>query len=212
MFTKTILHTPIRGGTQHTMSFATRIVDGCVQWLQPNIEAAQWALPMAELRPPCISAPSYRLEGDELIIQNAKRAKKLVQCGRAGCATRTLISCGMAQSYEHTLGKLLIKLHQADLLDTQPLADLPTGHNFKKGQIMHIVNSIPKGTAPGMDGNRVEFYKYCAVTPSATTDVFQRAYNRFVNKADDRRFSTGVQPLRQHASAWHLTGGHRPVL
>jgi hypothetical protein len=33
---------------------------------------------MAEVRPDRIFASSYRLEGDELIIQNAKRAKKLV--------------------------------------------------------------------------------------------------------------------------------------
>jgi hypothetical protein len=33
---------------------------------------------MAEVRLARISAPSYCLEGDELIIQNAKRAKKLV--------------------------------------------------------------------------------------------------------------------------------------
>jgi hypothetical protein len=33
---------------------------------------------MAKLRPARISTPSYRLEGDELIIQNAKRTKKLV--------------------------------------------------------------------------------------------------------------------------------------
>jgi hypothetical protein len=45
---------------------------------------------------------------------------------------------------------------------------LPTGHNFKKGQIIHIVNSIPRGTAPEMDDNRAEFYKYCTATPSAT--------------------------------------------
>jgi hypothetical protein len=36
MFTKTILRTPIRSGTQHATSFATRIVDYCVQWLQPR--------------------------------------------------------------------------------------------------------------------------------------------------------------------------------
>ncbi|CAM6008914.1 unnamed protein product [Sphagnum balticum] len=33
MFTKTILCTPICRGTQHVMSFATRIVDRYVQWL-----------------------------------------------------------------------------------------------------------------------------------------------------------------------------------
>ncbi len=32
---------------------------------------------MAEIRPTRISALSYRLKGNELIIQNAKRAKKL---------------------------------------------------------------------------------------------------------------------------------------
>jgi hypothetical protein len=65
---------------------------------------------------------------------------------------------------------------------TQPLVDLPASHNFKKGQIMHIVNSIPKGTMPGMDGNRAKYYKYCAAAPSATTaDAFLWAYNRFVN-------------------------------
>jgi hypothetical protein len=93
MFTKTILCTPIRGGTQHATSFANR----CIQWVQPNGQAAQWASAMAEVRLTRISAPSYRLEGDELIIQNAKRAKKLVQCGRAGCATRTLTLCGVAE-------------------------------------------------------------------------------------------------------------------
>ncbi|CAM6008915.1 unnamed protein product [Sphagnum balticum] len=47
---------------------------------------------------------------------------------------------------------------------------------------MHFVNSIVKGTASGMDGNCVEFYKYCAVASSATVaDVFQRAYNYFMN-------------------------------
>jgi hypothetical protein len=54
--------------------------------------------------------PIQCLEGDELIIQNAKHAKKLVQCGRAGCAARALMSCGMAESCERTLGKLLTKL------------------------------------------------------------------------------------------------------
>jgi hypothetical protein len=39
----------------------------------------------------------------------------------------------MAESCEHTLGKLLTKLQQADLPETQPLANLPAGHNFKKG-------------------------------------------------------------------------------
>jgi hypothetical protein len=73
---------------------------------------------MAEVRPTRIFAPSYRLEDDELIIQNAKRAKKLVQCGRAGCATRTLMSCGVAESSERTLGKLLFKLQQVDLPTT----------------------------------------------------------------------------------------------
>jgi hypothetical protein len=38
---------------------------------------------------------------------------------------------------------------------------------------MHIINSIPKDTAPGMDGNRIEFYKYCG-----------------------GRFSAGIQPFR----------------
>jgi hypothetical protein len=33
---------------------------------------------MAEVHPACISALSHRLKGDELIIQNAKCAKKLV--------------------------------------------------------------------------------------------------------------------------------------
>jgi hypothetical protein len=73
---------------------------------------------MAEVRPARISAPSYHLAGDELIIQNTKRAKKLVQCGRAGCAVRALMSCGMAESSEHTFGKLLSKLQQADLPET----------------------------------------------------------------------------------------------
>jgi hypothetical protein len=137
---------------------------------------------MAEVCPACISAPPYRLEGDELIIQNNKREKKLVQCGRVGCAARALMSCDVAESSEHTLDKLLSKLQQADLPEMQPLADLSAGHNFKKGHIMHIVNNISKGTTPGMDGNRAEFYKHSAATPSTNAvDVFQRAYNRFVN-------------------------------
>ncbi|CAK9872755.1 unnamed protein product [Sphagnum jensenii] len=46
---------------------------------------------------------------------------------------------------------------------------------------MHIVNSIPKDT-PGMDGNRVEFYKYCAASPlTSVADAFQRVYNCFIN-------------------------------
>ncbi len=90
--------------------------------------------------------------------------------------------CGVAESCERMFGKLLIKLQQADLPVTQPLAELPIGHNFKKDQIMHIVNNIPKGTAPGMDDNRVEYYMYYADAPSAiAADAFQRAYNRFVN-------------------------------
>jgi hypothetical protein len=115
MFTKTILRTPIRGGTQHVTSFATRIIDHCIQWLQPSGQVAQWALVMAKVRSACISVPSYRLEGDELIIQNAKRAKKLVQCGRAGCVTHALMSCSVAKSSERTLGKLLSKLQHVDL-------------------------------------------------------------------------------------------------
>jgi hypothetical protein len=54
------------------------------------------------------------------------------------------MSCGVANSCKRMLGKLLTKLQQADLL---------AGHNFKKGQIMHIVNNILKGIALGMDGN-----------------------------------------------------------
>ncbi len=47
---------------------------------------------------------------------------------------------------------------------------------------MHIISSIPKGTAPGMDDNRTEFYMYYAAVPSATAaDVFQRAYTHFIN-------------------------------
>jgi hypothetical protein len=69
------------------------------------------------------------------------------------------MSCGVAESCERTLGKLLTKLQQADLPDTQPLTNLPVGHKFKKGQIMHIVNNIPKGTTLGMDDNHAEFYK-----------------------------------------------------
>jgi hypothetical protein len=47
---------------------------------------------------------------------------------------------------------------------------------------MHIVNSIPKGTAPSIDGNRAEFYMHCTAALSAIkADAFQRAYNRFVN-------------------------------
>jgi hypothetical protein len=68
MFTKTILRTPIFDGTQHVTSFATRIIDHCVQWLQPSGQAAQWAVAMAEVHLARISAPSYYLEGDELII------------------------------------------------------------------------------------------------------------------------------------------------
>jgi hypothetical protein len=82
MFTKIILHTPICEGTQHTTSFATRIVNRYIQWLQLGGQAAQWALAMAEVRPARIFASSYRLEGDELIIQNGKRAKKV--CSVAG--------------------------------------------------------------------------------------------------------------------------------
>jgi hypothetical protein len=32
-----------------------------------------------------------RLNGDKQMIQNAKRAKKLVQCGKAGCGTGALM-------------------------------------------------------------------------------------------------------------------------
>jgi hypothetical protein len=89
---------------------------------------------------------------------------------------RALISCGVTKSCEHTLGKLLTKLHQADMPEMQPLADPRIGHNFKKGQIMHIINSNPKGTMSSMDGNRAKFYKYCVAALSATAaDVFQRA-------------------------------------
>jgi hypothetical protein len=53
---------------------------------------------------------------------------------------------------------------------------------LQEGQIMYIVNNILKGTASNMDSNRVEFYKYCIATPSATaTDAFQQAYSHFVN-------------------------------
>jgi hypothetical protein len=52
------------------------------------------------------------------------------------------MSCSVAESSERMLDKLLSKLHQADLPEMQPLVDLLTGHNFKKGQIMHIVNTI----------------------------------------------------------------------
>jgi hypothetical protein len=83
------------------------------------------------------------------------------------------MSCGVAESCERRLGKLLTKLQQANLPKTQLLADLLTGHNFKKGQIMHIVNNIPKGIASGMDGNHAKFYKYCATAPLVTaTDAF----------------------------------------
>jgi hypothetical protein len=58
---------------------------------------------------------------------------------------------------------------------------LPVDHNFKKGQIMHIVNNIPKGTASGMGGNRAEFYKYCTIALSATAaNAFQRVYSCFM--------------------------------
>jgi hypothetical protein len=73
---------------------------------------------MAEVRPARISAPSYHLEGDELIIYNAKHAKKQVQCDRAGCIVRALMSCGVAKSSERMLDKLLSKLQQADLPKT----------------------------------------------------------------------------------------------
>jgi hypothetical protein len=62
---------------------------------------------MAEVCLVSISAPSYCLEGYRRIIQNAKRIKKLVQCGRASCATRVLMSCGVAKVNERTLDKLL---------------------------------------------------------------------------------------------------------
>jgi hypothetical protein len=40
---------------------------------------------------------------------------------------------------------------------------------------MHIANNILKGTAPDMDGNRAEYYKYCAVVPLAiVADANQR--------------------------------------
>jgi hypothetical protein len=65
---------------------------------------------MAEVRPARISGPSYRLEGDELIIHNAKCAKKLVQCGRVGCVARALMSCDVAELSERTFDKLLSKL------------------------------------------------------------------------------------------------------
>jgi hypothetical protein len=70
---------------------------------------------MAEVRPARIFAPSYRLEGDEVIIQNAKRAKKPVKCGRVGCVACALMSCGVADWSERTFGKLLSKLQRADL-------------------------------------------------------------------------------------------------
>ncbi len=126
MFSKTILRTPIRGGTQHAMSFTTRIVDRCVQWLQPRGQVAPWASAMAEVRPARISAPSYRLKRDELIIQNTRHVKKLVQCSRVSCTTCVLMSRGVAELCERTLGKLLNKLQQADLPNTQLLADLLT--------------------------------------------------------------------------------------
>ncbi len=88
---------------------------------------------MAEVHPAHISAPSYRLKDDELIIQNAKHVKKLVQCGRASCAACVLMSRGVVESCERTLDKLLNKLQHVDLPNTQPLANLLTGHNFKKG-------------------------------------------------------------------------------
>jgi hypothetical protein len=137
---------------------------------------------MAKVRPARIYTLSYCLEGNELIIQNAKLANKLVQCGRAGCVARALMLCGVTESNERTLGKLLSKLHQADLPETQSFADVPAGHNFKKRQIMHIVNNISKGTTPGLDGNRTEFYMNCVVASSTiAVDAFQRAYTHFVN-------------------------------
>jgi hypothetical protein len=84
---------------------------------------------------------------------------------------------------------------------TQSLA----GHNFKKGEIMHIVNNISKGTMPSMDGNRAEFYKYYAVAPSATAmDAFQRAYSRFINVL--------VQGASPEAISPYFSGGHAILL
>jgi hypothetical protein len=103
MSTKTILHTPIRDGTQHVVSFAMQNVNRSIQWLQPSGQAALWTSAMAEVRPTHISAPPYHLDIDELIIQNAKRLKKLVQCGRLGCAARALMPCAVAESSKHTL-------------------------------------------------------------------------------------------------------------
>lgn len=65
---------------------------------------------MAEVRLARISARSCRLEGDKLIIQNTKRTKKLVQCGRAGYVAHALMLCGVAESNERMLGKLLSTL------------------------------------------------------------------------------------------------------
>jgi hypothetical protein len=105
------------------------------------------------------------------------------------------MSCGMAESCERMLGKLLTKLQQPDLPDTQPMADLPAGHNFKKGQIMHIVNNIPKGTTLNMDNNRAEFYKYCVAARSTiVVDIFQRAYNRFINMLAQGAWPEAIGP------------------
>jgi hypothetical protein len=83
------------------------------------------------------------------------------------------MSCGMAESSERTLNKLLSKLQQADLPKTQPLLDLLVGQNYKKDEIMHIVNNIPKGTVPSMDDNRAKFYMFCvAALLAIMADVF----------------------------------------
>jgi hypothetical protein len=60
---------------------------------------------------------------------------------------------------------------------------------------MHIVNNIPKGTTPNMDGNRAEFYKYCVVVPSTiATGAFQRAYNRFINMLARGAWPKAISP------------------
>jgi hypothetical protein len=67
---------------------------------------------------------------------------------------------------------------------------------------MHIINSIPKGTASGMDGNRVEFYMYCAAAPSATAaDTFQRAYCRFVNVLAQGAWPKAIGPYFSNGRA-----------
>ncbi len=70
---------------------------------------------------------------------------------------------------------------------------------------MHIVNSIPWGTALGMDDNCTEFYMYCTVAPSATAaNAFQRAYTRFVNLLAPGTWPEAISP--------YFSGGRATLL